>query len=108
MKKEEIEKLKEDCYNEATLKSLGNNPQGTRMDVVYLAMDIYANKLKSNPVLDINIDEWAEDFEFAKYVHDNFHKSKKGKYWHNGDFYHDDKGETLESIYKTFKQLKIK
>ena len=37
------EKLKNDCYELATLRELGNNPQGTRMDVVYKAMDIYAD-----------------------------------------------------------------
>lgn len=33
---------KEDCYNEATRIELGNNPQGTRMDVIYRAMELYA------------------------------------------------------------------
>ena len=46
-KEGEKTKTKEQCYEEATLKSLGNDPQGTRMDVVYLAMDIYANQPKT-------------------------------------------------------------
>lgn len=29
-------------YEEATLKNLGSNPQGTRMDIIYLAMKMYA------------------------------------------------------------------
>lgn len=37
-------KTREECYNEATLKSLGTNPQGTRQDIIYLAMDIYADQ----------------------------------------------------------------
>lgn len=41
---------KEDCYNEATLKSLGNNPNGTRMDVVYLAIDIYAEEYHKDKI----------------------------------------------------------
>lgn len=35
---------KEEIYQEATLKSLGNNSTGTRMDVIYLAMDQYAEE----------------------------------------------------------------
>ncbi len=48
-------KTKQECYEEATLKSVGDNPQGTRMDVIYLAMEIYADQFKdaskiNNPI----------------------------------------------------------
>ncbi len=46
-------KSKEDCYNEATLKSLGNNPQGTRQDVIYLAMEIYAQQFMGMPKMKV-------------------------------------------------------
>lgn len=36
-----MSRSKEEVYNEITLKHLGNNPNGTRMDIVYDAMDIY-------------------------------------------------------------------
>lgn len=35
---------REEIYEEVTLKNIGNNPQGTRMDVVYSAMDEYAKQ----------------------------------------------------------------
>lgn len=41
---------KEDVYNDATLKNLGNNPNGTRMDIIYDAMDIYAKEYHENEV----------------------------------------------------------
>lgn len=33
---------KEQAYQQATMKSIGSDPNGTRQDVIYLAMDIYA------------------------------------------------------------------
>lgn len=33
---------KEGVYNRCTLRNLGNNPNGTRMDIVFDAMDEYA------------------------------------------------------------------
>lgn len=35
---------REEIYEEGTLKNIGNNPQGTRMDVVYSEMDEYAKQ----------------------------------------------------------------
>ena len=37
-------KTMEEVYNEQTLKHLGNNPQGTRMDIVYSAMKEFAKE----------------------------------------------------------------
>lgn len=34
---------KEEAYQKATLQQLGNNPQGTRQDIIYAAMEIYAD-----------------------------------------------------------------
>jgi hypothetical protein len=79
-----MSKSKEDVYNIATLKNLGNNPQGTKMDVVYSAMDEYAkqqsiefkawceelNKIRSglligNPYNDLKTDDQKYD-QFIK------------------------------------------
>lgn len=38
-----MSRTKEDCYNEATLKNL-SDPNGTRMDIIYAAMDVYAKE----------------------------------------------------------------
>lgn len=59
-------KTKEECYDEATLKSLGNNPNGTRMDVVYLAMDIYHSQFTSE-ISEEEISKMAE----KEYPYDN-------------------------------------
>jgi len=54
----EIQKFKEDCYELATLKQLGNNPQGTRMDVVYMAMDLFVIHIrKKNQELEDRVAE---------------------------------------------------
>lgn len=48
------DKVKRIVYQDATLKSLGNNPFGTREDVIYLSMDIYAEQVA------IDFCEWVE------------------------------------------------
>lgn len=35
---------KEEAYEKATMQELGGNPNGTRQDVVYRAMEIYAKQ----------------------------------------------------------------
>lgn len=37
-------KSKEEIYNEATLKNLGNNPNGITMDIIYDAMESYSQE----------------------------------------------------------------
>lgn len=49
---------KEKVYQEATLKCLGENSNGTRMDVVYEAMDQWA-KMQS-----IAFSDWVQENEY--------------------------------------------
>jgi hypothetical protein len=67
------EYLKRKCYEEATLKSLGNNPQGTRIDVVYLAMEIYAS-LKTKEAEDHadNLMTFIRKLRFSEVHHGEF------------------------------------
>jgi len=53
---------KQGIYEEATRKELSNNPNGTRMDVVYAAMDEYAKQ---------------KAIDFAKWLSDNDYKPFK-------------------------------
>lgn len=39
---------KEEAYEKATLQQIGNNPVGTRQDIIYAAMDIYSESLISS------------------------------------------------------------
>lgn len=51
-----MSRSKEEIYNESTLRNLGNNPNGTRMDVVYDAMDVFAaQEVKSNSTALVNL-----------------------------------------------------
>ncbi len=64
---------KEDIYNEATLKNIGANPNGTRMDIIYEAMDLWAkeyhkNQVKENKLLPLQpflnkVDQYVYDQE---------------------------------------------
>lgn len=52
---------KEEAYEKATMQELGGNPNGTRQDVVWRAMEIYSqqvliNSLPKFKVLSINED----------------------------------------------------
>lgn len=38
---------KEEAYEKATMQELGDNPNGTRQDVIYRAMDIYCESVRS-------------------------------------------------------------
>jgi hypothetical protein len=49
-----MSKSKETVYQEATMKSLGMNAEGTRMDIVYAAMEEYSKGQC------IAYDEWKE------------------------------------------------
>lgn len=51
-------KSKEEIYNTATLENIGNNPTGTRMDVVYAAMDRYAKQVAISFAEWISINGW--------------------------------------------------
>ncbi len=44
---------KQEAYEKATMQNL-SNPNGTRMDIIYLAMDIYAEAMKPENV-------WAKE-----------------------------------------------
>lgn len=57
---------KEEIYEETTLKNLGNNPQGTRMDIVYSAMDEYAKKQS------IAFAEWIDRNGYFQDTYDKF------------------------------------
>lgn len=37
---------KEEAYEKATMISIGENPNGTRQDVVYKAMEIYTDEIR--------------------------------------------------------------
>lgn len=39
---------KEECYEKATMQELGGNPNGTRQDVIWRAMEMYANQPLTN------------------------------------------------------------
>jgi hypothetical protein len=56
-----MSKSKETVYQEATMKSLGMNAEGTRMDIVYLAMDEYA---KNQAIAFV---EWCNTYGYKKY-----------------------------------------
>jgi hypothetical protein len=63
---------KEQAYEQATLESLSSGVTGTRMDVIYLAMDIYAKaalQLEKEPE-----DRWiaVSEVEIEQLFRDNF------------------------------------
>lgn len=57
---------KEECYEKATLLELGNNPTGTRQEVVWKAMEIYAQQF-GKEILE-NQFEAVTDYTFRQSV----------------------------------------
>lgn len=45
-KEQPVKETAQEVYERVTLRQIGNNPQGTRMDIVFIAMEEYANQFK--------------------------------------------------------------
>jgi hypothetical protein len=68
-------KTKEDCYNEATLKSLSESSTETRQDVIYRAMDIYSDQFKSNKLFEFIYNGMTEESSYATM---SVHRTREG------------------------------
>lgn len=83
-------KSKEQCYQDATLKSLSENANGTRMDIIYSAMEEYASQFKSQPLqskgagADDEIKKMAETFASTCFTKDSFRWQKVVQYYTKG------------------------